>query len=86
MRPPDSPPLQNVPSPLPSYARITNIAQSPWGYADFLEAIADPQHEEHEHLLEWIGGKFDAEKFDPKAATKAMKKGLPDWRNEDEDF
>ena len=30
MRPPDSPPLQNVPSPLPSYARITNIAQSPW--------------------------------------------------------
>jgi hypothetical protein len=36
-------------------------------------------------MREWIGDKFDAEKFDAKAATKAMKAGLPDWRNEDED-
>jgi hypothetical protein len=27
-------------------------------------------------LLEWIGGSFDPEAFDPAAATKAMKKGL----------
>jgi hypothetical protein len=51
-----------------------------WGYADFLEAIRDPQHKEHEDLLSWVGGRFDPEKFDAKAATKAMKKGLPDWR------
>ncbi len=25
----------------------------------FLEAIADPNHEEHDHLLEWHGGPFD---------------------------
>ncbi|MBW2262511.1 MAG: DUF1841 family protein [Deltaproteobacteria bacterium] len=34
------------------------------GYKAFLEAIADPEHEEHEAMLEWIGGKFDAEKID----------------------
>lgn len=51
-----------------------------WGYADFLEAIRDPKHEEHEAMLEWIGGRFDPEKFDVKRATQAMKKGLPDWR------
>jgi hypothetical protein len=56
------------------------------GYEHFLEVIADPQHEEHADMREWIGDKFDAEKFDAKATTKAMKKGLPDWRNEDEEF
>ena len=51
-----------------------------WGYGAFLEAIRDPKHEEHENLLEWIGGRFDPEDFDPKQATKEMKQGLPDWR------
>ncbi len=37
----------------------------PWGYADFLEAITDLKHERHVELLEWIGGGFDPEDFDP---------------------
>jgi hypothetical protein len=37
----------------------------PWGYADFLDAIADPTHERHDELLEWIGGSFDPASFDP---------------------
>jgi len=57
-----------------------------WGYGDFLEAIRNPKHEEHENMLEWIGGKFDPEKFDPGKATKEMKKGLPDWRTMAKDF
>ncbi len=52
-----------------------------WGYQEFLAAIADPDHEEHEHFLEWCGGSFSPDKFDPKQATKEMKKGLPDWRS-----
>ena len=36
-----------------------------WGYQDFLEAIKDPEHEEHEQLLQWVGGKFDPEHFSP---------------------
>ncbi len=31
----------------------------PWSYSDFLEAIADPNHEEHAELIEWSGGDFD---------------------------
>lgn len=54
-----------------------------FGYADFLTAIAAPDHdhEEHDSLLEWAGGKFDPEAFSPVAATRRMKKGLPDWRS-----
>jgi hypothetical protein len=35
------------------------------GYAHFLEAIQNPDHEEHEEYLTWIGGAFDPEEFDP---------------------
>ncbi len=34
-----------------------------WGYADFVEAIQNPEHPEHEELLEWVGGAFDPEAF-----------------------
>jgi hypothetical protein len=50
-----------------------------WGYAEFLEAIANPKHEEHERMLEWAGD-FDPEEFDAGETTKAMRRGLPDWR------
>ncbi|MBN1485432.1 MAG: plasmid pRiA4b ORF-3 family protein [Chloroflexia bacterium] len=30
-----------------------------WGYREFLEALQDPDHPEHESYLEWIGGEFD---------------------------
>src|SRR5205085_1614856 len=32
-----------------------------WGYADFVQAIQNPDHEQHEELLEWVGGRFDPE-------------------------
>jgi hypothetical protein len=51
-----------------------------WGYQGFLEAMADPGHEDHDGLLEWAGGSFDPEAFDPVKATKRMWRGLPDWR------
>ena len=36
----------------------------PWGYAGFLEAVADPNHAEHEAMLEWSGGTFSPERCD----------------------
>lgn len=36
----------------------------PGGYADLVEAIRDPDHLEHEELLEWAGEDFDPESFD----------------------
>jgi hypothetical protein len=50
-----------------------------WSYADFLTAIADPKHEQHDDFMEWARD-FDPEKFSPAKASKEMKKGLPDWR------
>ena len=50
------------------------------GYEEFLEAMADPGHERHDELVEWVGKRFDPESFNPAAATKRMKRGLPNWR------
>jgi hypothetical protein len=44
----------------------------PFGYAELLEAIGDPQHERHEELLEWLGGGFDAEAFDLAAVNREL--------------
>jgi len=35
-----------------------------WGYARLLEIINDKNHEEHEGMMEWLGGEFDPEYFD----------------------
>lgn len=43
-----------------------------WGYAEFLEALADPRHERHEEFMEWAGP-FDPEDFDAAEATTAMR-------------
>ena len=50
-----------------------------WGYEEFLEAMADPSHERHDELREWVGGDFDPEAFDPAATTREMHTGIPDW-------
>lgn len=34
-----------------------------WGYEHYLAVLADPAHEEHDHLSQWRGP-FDAKAFD----------------------
>ena len=43
-----------------------------WGYSDFLDSIQDPKHEEHESMLEWVGGKFDPDEFDMNFINKIL--------------
>ena len=43
-----------------------------WGYYHFLEAIQDPDHEEHDEYLEWVGGEFDPEAFDQEQVNQAL--------------
>jgi len=44
------------------------------GYADLLEIIKDPNHEEHESMMEWLGGEFDPNAFDIEKVNKYLKK------------
>lgn len=44
------------------------------GYLDLLEIIRDPTHEEHEEMMEWLGGGFDPEMFDVRMVNKYLKK------------
>ena len=43
-----------------------------WGYGDFLVAISDPNHADHDEMLEWIGGEFDPEKFSVDEVNKEL--------------
>jgi hypothetical protein len=36
----------------------------PWGYEEILEALADPSHERHEELSEWLPDSWNADAFD----------------------
>jgi Plasmid pRiA4b ORF-3-like protein len=35
------------------------------GYEDFLEIIMDPHNQSYDEMLEWVGGDFDPEHFNP---------------------
>ncbi|MGA7978746.1 MAG: plasmid pRiA4b ORF-3 family protein [Chromatiaceae bacterium] len=45
-----------------------------WGYYNFLEALNDPEHSEHEDYLEWMGGGFDPAAFDIEEVNKLLAK------------
>jgi len=44
------------------------------GYTEFLEVIADPDHEEHDRYLTCVGGHFDPKRFDLDATNLALSK------------
>ncbi len=45
----------------------------PWGYADLLEALADPEHPEHEAYLEWLPEDWVPEKVDLERINEALR-------------
>ena len=45
-----------------------------WGYEEFLQAIKDTDHAEHENYLEWIGDDFDAEEFDLDSINEILRR------------
>ena len=49
------------------------------GYAEYLEAMADPSHERHQEMLDW-NGLFNPDAFNPHLATHVMQEGMPDRR------
>ena len=44
------------------------------GYADSVNAMADPKHEDLERMKEWIGGAWDATRFSLEETTAGPKR------------
>jgi hypothetical protein len=44
----------------------------PWGYAEFLETMADPQQENHVGMTEWADGPFDPDNINIDDYVKAV--------------
>jgi hypothetical protein len=55
-------------------ADIKAVIGGPPGYAEFVAALADPEHERHEELLTWFGGVFDAEGFDLNRVNRELRR------------
>ena len=49
----------------------------PWGYAEYLEAMADPTHERHADMVEWRGPDFDPDAVDEAAIQKRLDRLAP---------
>ncbi len=45
-----------------------------WGYANLIAVINDPEHPEHEEMVEWLGEKFDPETFELEKVNKALRR------------
>jgi len=46
-----------------------------WGYAEFLEKVSDPDDEEYEEMLDWVGeDSWNPEEFDLKKVNKVLAK------------
>ncbi len=43
------------------------------GYENFMKAIKNPKHPEHEELLEWVGGSFNPEAFSIEITNQDLK-------------
>ena len=69
-----------------SYPRLVDGARrgppedvgGPWGYLEFLQAIADPKHERHAELTEWIGGDFKPDDFNIDEINRALARFAPE--------
>jgi hypothetical protein len=56
-----------------------------WGYQNFLEIVQDPEHPEHEEMLEWVGGSFDPEDAELDEANQQLKL-IDEWKRMAEMF
>ena len=53
------------------------------GYQEYLETLSNPDHEAWDEMSGWRGP-YRPEHLDAATATKAMRRGLPNWRKMDE--
>lgn len=44
----------------------------PWGYTEILDALADPDHDEHDRWRVWVGEDFDPSEWDREEARRRL--------------
>ena len=44
-----------------------------WGYENLLEIIKNPEHEEYEEYMDWLGGAFDPKDFNKDEINNRLK-------------
>jgi hypothetical protein len=74
-----------APEPQTTYPRLVSAkgrcppedVGGPWGYAEYLEAMADPKHERHAEMVEWCGPDFDPNAVDEAAIQKRLDRLAP---------
>ncbi|MBI4392583.1 MAG: plasmid pRiA4b ORF-3 family protein [Euryarchaeota archaeon] len=42
------------------------------GYENLVKILANPKHEEHKEMLDWVGGAWDADRFDLKVINTSL--------------
>jgi hypothetical protein len=52
---------------------------SPFGYAEFLAALSNPEHESHADMLAWCPSGFDPHAVDPLQIEQALQKVASRW-------
>jgi hypothetical protein len=70
-----------------AYPRLIDVTRrcppenigGPWGYEQFLQAIADPKHVRHAELTEWIGEAFDPDTVDTEGHASALAALATQW-------
>ena len=45
-----------------------------WGYYNLLEALSDPKHSDHADMKEWLGGEWDAARFELGETNEILKR------------
>ena len=60
---------------MPDHLHLACTLPTHLSIADFLEAIKDPKHPEHEDMMEWAGRDFDPAAFDVQAVNRAFHGG-----------
>ncbi|MEZ4926239.1 MAG: plasmid pRiA4b ORF-3 family protein [Saprospiraceae bacterium] len=57
-----------------------------WGYQSLVKTMAKKNSKEYKELVEWLGGEFDPEKFDPKEINEAFFKNFEQEMEEWDQF
>ncbi len=69
-----------MPTPhLPSPGKERRAVDRPVAGRGWVDAIADPNHEEHAESLQWIGGHFDPTDANVEAIAQAVQSLAKKW-------